>query len=181
MHVRHTIALKLLADLSSRVQPRRLLEHAHERGFHDHFALRNLSVQGKPLQLECRHDTGEDEMPEANPTGNVGLIKIQEPRGNYVSAFPVTNADLWEDEPRILAAGFCIEGIMSMPGLSGASSLSLATVSWSLASISLTRWSGPASPKYAPSTKTWGRWRTQRLGLPTARLEPYRAQVDTLR
>lgn len=120
-------------------------------------------------------------MTVANPADNVDRINTQEPRINHVPAFPVANADFWEDEPRILTAGFCLEGIMSMPGLLSASSPSLATVSRPPLSNSRKRWYGPASPKCAPSARAGSRGRIQQLGRPTARSEPYWTQGDPLR
>lgn len=82
----------------------------------------------------------------------------------------------------ILKDGFRFDFIMNVPRLSSVSNLSLAMVSRPLASISRTRWRGAAaSPKCVPSNRAGTLWRTQRLGRPTARPEPYLTLVNALR
>ena len=67
---------------------------------------------------------------EAAAVGNVSPATLIDPTA--VPAYlqlrrdVLINADLWEDEPRILAAGFGFEGIMGVPGLLSASNLSRA-------------------------------------------------------
>jgi hypothetical protein len=59
--------------------------------------------------------------------GSPGLLDpTQVPAYLQLRRDVLINADLWEDEPRILSAGYGFEGIQGIPGLLNASNLSLA-------------------------------------------------------
>jgi hypothetical protein len=85
-----------------------------------------LAVLTAVAWLVPQHAPGNDDVVVANGPAPAQIDPTSVPAYLQLRRDVLINADLWEDEPRILSAGYGFEGIQGVPGLLNAANLSLA-------------------------------------------------------